>query len=251
MIYIYPQAEPFFLDGSQDAALLFIHGFTASPSELYPTVRLIHELCGCTLSVPLLPGHGSTPRFLNQTDWEQWYAAVEKELSFLMERYQRVFVGGLSMGALLALHAGCLLSGLKGAIAINTPIFNYSPVLTAASPLIRWVKPFYPKKDRLRLRELEEKGRFAYDVIPVKAFRSVTRLRNLVIQEIDEVKLPVLLVQSLQDESVQPRSAYFLQEKLARSELLELPDSDHIATMGGEKDKLARAIADFLENRSD
>ena len=246
MIYIYPQAESFFLGGSRDTALLFIHGFTASPSELYPTARLIHDLCGCTLSVPLLPGHGSTPRFLNQTNWEQWYAAVEKELGFLMESYLRVFVGGLSMGALLALHAACLVPGLKGAIAINTPIFNHSPVLTAASPLIRCVRPFYPKKDRLHLRELEEQGRFAYDVIPVKAFQSVTKLRNLVVQEINEVKLPLLLVQSLRDESVHPRSGYYLQEKLPGSELLELPDSDHIATMGSEKDKLAKAIAEFL-----
>jgi carboxylesterase len=246
MIYIYPQAEPVFLRGDQDTALLFIHGFTASPSELLPTARLIHERCGCTVSLPLLPGHGSTPRFLNQTSWEQWYAAVEKELSFLVESYKRVFIGGLSMGALLALHAATLVPELKGAIAINAPIFNHSPILTAASPLIRCIKPFYPKKDRLRLRELEEQGRFAYDVIPVKAFQSVTRLRNLVMQEIDAIKPPVLLVQSLQDGSVHPRSAYYLQEKIAGSRLLELPDSDHIATMGSEKDKLALTITEFI-----
>lgn len=248
MIYIYPQAEPFFLRGSQDTALLFIHGFTASPSELYPTACLIHDLCGCTLSAPLLPGHGSSPRYLNQSNWEQWYAAVEKELGFLMQNHQQVFVAGLSMGALLSLHAACHIPGLKGAIAINTPIYNHSPILTAASPLIRCIKPFYPKKDRLRIRELEEEGRFAYDVIPVKAFQSVTRLRNMVMQELDDVKLPVLLIQSLQDEAVHPRSVYYLQEKLADAELLELPDSDHIATMGNEREKVARAIAEFIEN---
>lgn len=197
MIYIYPQAESFSLCGSGDTVLLFIHGFTASPSELYPTARLIHDLYGCTLSVPLLPDHGSNPRFFNRTNWEQWYAAVEKELGCLMETYSRVFAGGLYMGALLALHAACLVPGLKGAIAINTPIFTHSPVLIAASPLIRHVRPFFPKRDCLHLRDLEEQGRFAYDVIPVKALQSVTKLRDLVVRELHKIKPPVLLVQFL------------------------------------------------------
>ena len=85
MSHIYPQAQPFFLKGSQETALLFIHGFTASPSELYPTAQLIYDLCGYTLSGPLLPGHGSNPCSLNKSSWEEWYNAVRKELNFLME----------------------------------------------------------------------------------------------------------------------------------------------------------------------
>ena len=246
MTYIYPQAEPFFLTGSGETALLFIHGFTASPSELHPTAYLIHELCGCTLSSPLLPGHGSSPRILNLTKWDEWYGAVEKELLFLMEKYERVFVGGLSMGALLALHAACHISGLKGAISINAPLSNHSPILTAVSPLIRHIRPFYPKRNGLRMRELQEEGRFAYDVIPVKAFQSVMNMRSTVIQELDKIDLPVLIIQSLQDESVRPRSAYYLQEKIEKSQLVELPNSDHVATMGKEKDKIAYAIVDFI-----
>jgi carboxylesterase len=246
MTYIYPQAEPFFLSGSRETALLFIHGFTASPSELYPTARLIHELCGCSLSAPLLPGHGSTPRILNRTKWDEWYATVEKELHHLMANYERVFVGGLSMGGLLALHAGCQISGLKGAISINAPLSNRSPLLTAVSPLIRHIRPFYPKQDGWRLRELEGEGRFAYDVIPVKSFQSVMNLRSTVIQELDKLDLPVLIIQSLQDESVHPRSAYYLQEKVKNSQLVELPSSDHVATMGEEKDKIASVIVEFM-----
>ncbi|MDD3898212.1 MAG: alpha/beta fold hydrolase [Syntrophomonadaceae bacterium] len=246
MSYIYPQAQPFFLRGSQETALLFIHGFTASPSELYPTALLIHDLSACTVSAPLLPGHGSSPRFLNQSNWEQWYNEVRKELDFLMENHRRVFVGGLSLGGLLALHAGSLIKGLQGAISINVPIFNRSPLLTVASPLIGHIRPYYPKKDRLRMRKLQEEGRYAYNVIPVKAFQSVMNLRNTVMEEADDINLPVLLIQSLQDESVHPRSIYYLQEKIKHTELIELHCSGHIATMGSEKEKIARAIADFM-----
>jgi len=248
MSYIHPQAQPIFLSGSQKTALLFIHGFTASPSELYPTAQLIYQLNGCTLSAPLLPGHGSNPRFLNRSNWEEWYNAVEKELNFLMENHDQVFVGGLSMGGLLALHAGSQVKGLKGAISINAPIFNRSPLLTTASPLIGRIRPYYPKKGGTRLRSLEEAGRFAYNVIPAKAFQSLMNLRNTIMEETDNINLPVLLIQSLRDESVHPRSVQYLQEKIKHTELIELHCSEHIATMGSEKEKIARAIVDFIES---
>lgn len=248
MSYIYPKPDPLFLKGSQETALLLIHGFTASPSELYPTAQLIYDISGCTLSAPLLPGHGASPRSLNQTNWEEWYNAAKNELNFLIENYHRVFIGGLSLGGFLALHAGHEVKGLEGVISINAPVFNRSPLLTAASPLIKRIRPYYPKKNRLRLRQLEAEGRFAYNVIPVKAFQSVMNLRDTVMEEVDAINLPVLLIQSLQDESVHPRSVYYLQERIKRSELIELHGSGHVATMGSEKEKIARAIADFINN---
>ncbi len=250
MNHINPQAQPFFLRGSQETALLFIHGFTASPSELYPTAQLIYDLSGYTLSAPLLPGHGTNPRFLNKSNWEEWYNTVRKELNFLMENYQRVFVGGLSMGGLLALHAGSMVKELQGAISINAPIFNRSPLLTTISPLIGRIQPYYPKKDGPNQRRLKQEGRFAYNVIPAKAFQSLMNLRNTVMEEVDEINLPVLLIQSLQDESVHPRSVYYLQEKIKHTELIELHYSQHVATMGSEKDKIARAMVDFINNYS-
>jgi len=96
------------------------------------------------------------------------------------------------------------------------------------------------------MRKLQEEGRYAYNVIPVKAFQSVMNLRNTVMEEADDINLPVLLIQSLQDESVHPRSIYYLQEKIKHTELIELHCSGHIATMGSEKEKIARAIADFM-----
>lgn len=250
MSHIYPQAQPFFLKGSQETALLFIHGFTASPSELYPTAQLIYDLCGYTLSGPLLPGHGSNPCSLNKSSWEEWYNAVRKELNFLMENYHRVFVGGLSMGGLLALHAGYMVKGLQGAISINAPIFNRFPLRTAISPLIGRIQPYYSKKDGPNQRRLKQEGRFAYNVIPVKAFQSVMNLRNTVMEEVNNINLPVLLIQSLKDESIHPRSVYYLQEKIKHTELIELHSSEHVATMGSEKDKIARAIVDFVSNYS-
>ena len=249
MIHIDPQAEPFCLPGDSDTALLFIHGFTASPSEILPTAKLIHQNNRHTISGILLPGHGSSARYLQDTTWQDWYAAVQKELLFLLEKFARVFIAGLSLGALLALHAAREFRAIKGVIVINAPIYNKFPLLTASAPIMRVVKPYYPKKDKMRFRELAAQGRFAYEVTPVKAFLSMLCLRQQIMGEMNEIKAPLLVFQALKDESVHRKSADFLLQNavVTTSRIVELPLSEHVATMGPEKEIIAQEIGDFIQ----
>lgn len=248
MIYVHPQAEPFILTGNTNTVLLLIHGFTASPSEIYPVARLIHEMNSCTISGILLPGHGSSPQMLNRCTWKDWYRTVEIELNYLLETYEQVLVGGLSMGALLAIYAGLKIKGLKGVIAINAPIYNKNPFLTGCAPILKYIKPYYPKRVDQEMVELEKAGRFAYRVMPVKAFHSLMQLRRIIMQGISDLEIPILVVQSMRDDSVDIRSGQYLYEKTrtAGSRLIELPESRHIATMGSEKERIAQEIVAFM-----
>lgn len=248
MALIHPQAESFLLTGHGDTACLFIHGFTASPSEVYPVARLVYELTGCTVSGPLLPGHGTSPQDMNQTGWQDWFARVEQEIDYLQRKHTRVFLAGLSMGGLLALYAAGKRADLKGVIAINTPIYTSSPWLMAITPLLQYVRPYYSKKMDKAAEELQTQGRFAYPVMPVKAFISMGQLRKLVMSEIPRLNLPILLFQSSQDESVDTRSAQFIKDKVvqAKVRLIELRESGHIATMGQEKPIIAEEISKFI-----
>ncbi len=250
MTDICPQAEPFYLSGNSELALLLLHGFTASPSEVYPVAKRIHEQSACTVSGILLPGHGTSPELLNNCHWSDWYGAVKTELVNLMASHTRVFVGGLSMGALLALNAGLSLEGLQGVVAINAPIYNINPFLTTCAPLYGCLRPYYPKKNTQELDELAEQGRFAYRVMPVKAFQTMMNLRGKIMQEIQQLKIPALIIQSLLDESVHPRSGRFLyaNTKANAATYLELKTSQHIATMGPEKEQNVQKILAFMEN---
>jgi len=248
MAEINPKAESFLLTGHEDTACLFIHGFSASPSEVYPVARLIFEKTGFTVSGPLLPGHGCTPQEMNQTSWQDWFSRVEQEIVYLQRRHTRVFVAGLSMGGLLGLHAASRQQGLEGVIAINTPIFTNSPRLIAWAPLLRILRPYYPKKMDQVAKELQAMGRYAYPVMPVKAFMSMHNLRETVLQEIPGLNLPILLFQSSEDESVNSRSASYIKDKAVRApvKLVELRNSGHIATMGQEKLLIAEEIIKFI-----
>jgi carboxylesterase len=154
------------------------------------------------------------------------------------------------MGALLALHAAEQKADINGIISINAPIYNNHPILTVSAPVMRMVKPYFPKKDRLHLRELAEQGRFAYEVTPVKAFQSMLSLRRQILDRLSEIELPLLVIQSLQDESTNPKSADFLLQSVGtdKAQKIELPLSEHIATMGPEQDKIAQAMIAFMRN---
>jgi carboxylesterase len=231
-------------------AILFIHGFGASPSEVYPVAAAIHEAEGYTVKGPLLPGHGTLPEDLNNTNWMDWYETVKREVGNLQQGYDKVILVGLSMGGLLALHAGCRLKGICAVVAINAPIFNKQPLITLMAPVIQYIKPYYPKKmDETRAR-LEEQGRFAYKVTPVRAFRSMMRLRRIVMGELDRLDAPLLVIQSLQDQSVKVESAdYIINHAInSKATLLKLSHSGHIATMGPEKDKIVQAIIEIADH---
>ncbi|SHG76409.1 carboxylesterase [Thermosyntropha lipolytica DSM 11003] len=247
MIYVHPQAKPFFLAGGKEIGLLFIHGFTASPSEVLPVAQILHQKQKITVSGILLPGHGTHPAFLNQTTWQDWYRAVEQEASYLLAHYAEVYLAGLSMGGLLALHAAASLPGIKGVITINAPIYNRYPVLTWLAPVIQWIKPYFPKKKDKRMQELERKGRFAYRCHPVRAFRSMQDLRALVVKELPFIEVPVLALQSVYDEAVDVKSLSFIIENIKKAEVkgVKLYHSGHIATME-EPEKVAEEIISFI-----
>ncbi|MCX5779349.1 MAG: alpha/beta fold hydrolase [Firmicutes bacterium] len=248
MAVIYPQAESFLLTGGEDTACLFIHGFSASPSEVYHVAKTIYEMTGCTMSGPLLPGHGCSPEEMNQTCWQDWFDHIEQEVAYLKRRHARVFVAGLSMGGLLALYTASR-TDLEGVVAINTPIFYKSPRLIRAAPLLQYVRPYYPKERDQVTIDMEAQGRFAYPVLPVKALLSMQDLRRLVVKELPQLDLPILLFQSAGDKAVHPSSAQYIKKQAVQAQvkLIELENSGHIATMGQQQLIIAEEISDFIK----
>jgi len=247
MINIHPKAEPFFIKGNS-TALLFIHGFTASPSELLAVAQSVHNLTGCTVSGILLPGHGSNPYYLNQTGWQDWYGAVEQELNYLLTNYERVYVAGLSLGGLLALHAAVKVPGLRGVIAINAPLLTYNTFLQKLLGLIQIVKPYYRKSNADEVSQLSKRGRFAYKDNPVRSLRSVLAFTRVVIRELPDLNLPTLIIQGLLDKKVKSESTKLVANRVKHKELriVELKNSGHIATMGPEQDIIIKEICNFI-----
>ena len=92
---VVPGAEPYSHQGGS-AGVLLCHGFTGSPASLRPWAEYLAAE-GMTVSLPRLPGHGTTWQEMNRTRWEDWYAEVDRAFGELQATTDDIFVMGLSM----------------------------------------------------------------------------------------------------------------------------------------------------------
>ena len=132
-------AEPFSHRGGPTGVLL-CHGFTGSPQSLRPWAGFLAE-AGLSVSLPLLPGHGTSWQDMARTTSADWFAVVADALAELRSQCREVFVMGLSMGGCLALRLaethGPDISGLvlvNPSLAPDTKLFLLAPALKFLIP---------------------------------------------------------------------------------------------------------------------
>ena len=110
-----------FQNGS-NALVYLIHGITGTPIEMRYLARGLARLGG-DIYVTTLPGHCTSLRDLVSTNHQQWCAHVCKQLAYARERYEHVYVAGLSAGSLLALEAATIVT--VDGVGVLSPTFFY------------------------------------------------------------------------------------------------------------------------------
>src|SRR5918997_6637305 len=134
-----PGAEPY-CGGSGPNGVLLCHGFSGSPYSMRPWAKHL-EADGFRVAVPRLPGHGTTWQELNQTRWEDWYAAVERAFLDLRAECERVFVCGLSMGGGLAIRIAEQHGPAVAGLALVNPAIGSTDPRIRALPVLRHLLP--------------------------------------------------------------------------------------------------------------
>jgi carboxylesterase len=243
-----PGAEPFFHSGSGTAALL-CHGFTGNPSSMRPWADYL-AAAGLTVSLPRLPGHGTTWQEMAGTRWEDWYAEIDRAYEELRGPAGEIFVMGLSMGATLALRLAELRGdGVAGLVLVN-PSLTADTALARLAPLFGRVVPSVKgigsdiKKDGAH--------ELAYDRIPGPAGASLGALWKLTRQRLGDVSQPVLVYRSTADHMVGPASLRILREALPAGQLTtrELGNSYHVATLDNDADEIFAGSLEFVRAHS-
>ena len=245
---VMPGAEPFFHSGGNTGVLL-CHGFTGSPASLRPwAVQL--AAAGLTVSLPRLPGHGTTWQDMAHTRWEDWYAEVDRAYEDLRGQADEIFLMGLSMGGCLALRMAELRGdGVAGLVLVNpslapdTKLFLLAPVLKFVVPSLKGVGSDIKKEGTSEL---------SYDRVPVRAAATLPQLWKVTQQQLAEVTQPVLVYLSTTDHVVGPASMRVLRAALPASQLTvrELPDSYHVATLDNDAGQIFDGSLEFVRAHS-
>src|SRR5882724_8189151 len=123
MSSLLPGAQPFEHAGGPVGVLL-CHGFTGSPQTLRGWADYLAGQ-GLTVSLPRLPGHGTTWQDLARTGSDDWLAEVDAAFGQLAGRCEQVFVFGLSMGGCLALRLAETRGGAVRELFLLAPALKY------------------------------------------------------------------------------------------------------------------------------
>ncbi len=214
-------AEPIFIQKDKEVGVLLIHGFISSPKDFRELAEFLAEK-NITVYVPLLPGHGTHPRDLKNTKYEEWTNSVQQALNLLDT--EKKFVLGYSMGGTLALHLAAQ-NNLNGVISINSAILlknRYIPFI----PLIRLVETYTTRSTEDIVQFIDEK-RVAYDSTPLD---SITELQKLIgVVQLPSITEPMLILQADNDAVVSPESANYIYENVGSKDkgLIFLSNSTH------------------------
>jgi carboxylesterase len=243
-----PGAEAFSHEGGATGVLL-CHGFTGSPQSLRPWAEYL-AAAGLSVSLPRLPGHGTTWQEMARTRWEDWFAEVDRAFQELRAWSDEIFVMGLSMGGCLALRLAELHGpAVRGLVLVNpsitadTRLFALAPVLKLVVPSLKGIASDIKK---------DQASELGYTRVPVKAAATLPGLWRVTQQHLSELTQPVLSYQSTTDHVVGPASLALLRQALpaGQLEVRELTDSYHVATLDNDAEVIFTGSLEFVRAHS-
>lgn len=246
---IRPGAEPWSHDGEGRVGVLLLHGFTGSPASMRPWGQALAEY-GWSIRVPRLPGHGTRWQDMNITTWEDWYSEADRNLRDLSAACDRVFVCGLSMGGALTLRlAEQHGEAISGIVLVNAAVHTERRDRHLL-PIVKHLVGSFPGISN----DIAKPGvdEVAYDRTPLKAAHSMMSMWSIVRDDIAQVRQPILLFRSAQDNVVEASNAEWILTHVASRDTEEvvLPRSYHVATLDHDAQTIVDGSAAFIERLS-
>jgi carboxylesterase len=233
--------------GAGTVGVLFCHGFTATPWTLREwAIRT--EQAGHRVSVPRLPGHGTTWQELEVTGWQDWYAAAERAFLELRAECDQVFVAGLSMGGCLALRlAEHHPDDVAGLVLVNPAVIG-NPKVSLVPVLEHLVRSTSSIGSGIRREGVTE---HSYPRTPLRAVHSMMRMWADVRSRLDLVHCPLLMFRSAVDNVVPTVSKEIILKQVSSEVITDrvLTHSDHVAPIDNDAELIfEESLAFFAEH---
>lgn len=234
---------PRFNEGKNGVGVLICHGFGGSPANM----RCLYDRAvsmGCTVTMPLLAGHGSTLAEMEQATWEDWREDVDAALKQLIdEDCEKIVLCGLSMGALLAADLAERNAGLElidGLMLICPPIKlkAYLNLCSFIAPVI----PYVETREEFPSPDME-----MYCGMATAKLSDLKKLSDAVRRHTGAIDMPTLIVEAGLDNRVDPASYRILTERIPQAEHVLMPDAVHGIPYSDKAGELCDLFGDFLK----
>ena len=235
-------AEPLLIDGD-DRGVLVVHGFTGNPASMRPVAEALGR-AGFTVSLPRLPGHGTTVEDLDGTGFPDWSGEAERAYAELAGRCRSVAVVGLSMGGALTAWLASEHAEIVGIACLNA-------IVSAPDGMQEAVQQMLDAGEVVMAgvgSDIAKEGvvESAYADTPLRPLVSLFEAASALEGRMADIACPVLIVTSPQDHVVDPANSDLLAASVAGPvERVTAPDSYHVVTLDHDADDVIDAVVRF------
>lgn len=244
-----PTAEPFLRIGSSPLGVVLIHGFTGTPKEMRGLGEYLAEQGFSVLGVRLA-GHATRMDDMRRMHYRDWIADVESGYHLLRGVSSQVALVGLSMGGVLALRLAPQLE-ICGVAALSTPYRLPRSIPDWMMRLAALVRPYWPKGGEPGSGWFDRQAWQEHVAYPYNPTRAILELKHLLAemwQALPQVRVPVLLIHSRDDEYVPRESMEQIHARLgsAHKEMCWISGGGHVITEEPTRTVVYPKVAEFL-----
>ena len=219
--------------------IYIIHGFTNSTYEVKDLALYLSKQ-GFYTKIENLPGHGTSPEDCNRYKYTDWIEFVEQGVAEMASKCENLFVIGISMGSILAMHLSSLFPLKAAVFASIAIIFQDEFGVRILTPIFHRLIPFrekgysYPKHIRVNIKFL------GYEVWPMTAVNEMRKLTNVVKPTLHSIKCPSLLIHSDKDKLSLKENINYVYENISseQKDKLVVHEANHNLFMPSSDQKI-------------
>lgn len=249
-----------------DNAILLFHGLTGSTFEMKKYGQYLYKQ-GYDVYAYCLPGHGADSVSIKNVTWLDWVNFSFDKLDSLKKKYNKVFLAGLCLGAVISLVLEQMYpSYVSGIISLSTTLFLDGwtiPWYNFLMPLgLNTIMRFYytfPEREpygikneskRRSIQKLMSKNTVAMDNYPLCCVYELLKMSKFARKNMQKVKCPILIIHSKEDDLTSVKSAYCVYNNVSSTEkkIIILENSYHLMLYDNEKDRVYNESLLFLNN---
>lgn len=243
--------KPFHFKGDNGICVILVHGWTSTPYEM----RVLGEQLnaeGFAVDAPLLSGHGATPEQLEYVSWDRWVDDVERAYKRVRKQYDKVYVGGMSMGGNLALHVAANNPEVDGVILMSTPYnmrFEKLGLCLAriTRKFARYKRKYYPRlwKAQPSITQL-----ISYQYYPISSAFEAFKAIKKSLPFLSGITQPVFVIQPEHDHLVSRGSIRKLYNAVGseKKEMRYIKKANHNFMGNGDHMDVFQDVVEFVKN---
>ncbi|MBR1759380.1 MAG: alpha/beta fold hydrolase [Lachnospiraceae bacterium] len=236
-----------FYEGSNGIGIVLIHGVTSGCAQMIPLGKMLGDY-GYAVRLVNIAGHGTYPQELLRTSWEDAIEKASYDYVQMKAHYEKVYIGGLSMGGALSLALAARREDVDGVISISTPMaLDESSFIAAAYP----EEQIYLHRELAGKQGTARKYHIHYEDIPVRVFQELKALIEYLNEPnvLEKIKCPVFVAQALDDQIALPESGRTIYQRVSseNKSLYEPKVAGHNMPMNEGRFGLMQALVPWLD----